>query len=115
MPEIRYQRSTTHDASPIRTPAAIPSRMRLDVSFLRPTSFQIRSADPAKLGGTMTTLQACSHFDPGVAAPQPAAWTTSMAGLSPAGWQPCWLLSPAHDSPRAFTGWQTQAWVSLFR
>ena len=42
-------------------------------------------------------------------------WTTDVAGLAPAGSQPCRLLPPAHGSPTSFTGWQTQAWVSPFR
>ena len=42
-------------------------------------------------------------------------WTTDVAGLSPAGSQPCRLLPPAHGSPTSFTGWHAQAIESLCR
>ncbi len=41
--------------------------------------------------------------EPGCGVATCSTWTTSMAGLSPAGSQPCRLLPPAHGSPTFFT------------
>jgi hypothetical protein len=52
---------------------------------------------------------------PGCGVASRPTWTTDVAGLSPAGSQPCRLLPLAHGSPTSFTGWHTRALVSPFR
>ena len=72
-------------------------------AFARPPGCSDRSAQGAGPPGL-------SHHAPPGRLPAPecgvatcSTWTISMAGLSPAGSQPCRLLPPAHGSPTFFT------------
>jgi hypothetical protein len=106
-PHGSFRGEPCFEAAVIRSPSG--SCTRSTSRLLRPRRLRAgppglsHHASPGRLPG------------PGCGVASRPTWTTDVAGLAPAGSQPCRLLPPAHGSPTSFTGRHKQSCVSLFR
>jgi hypothetical protein len=94
LPPQQLRRGADIEASVIRSPSG--SCTRLAPRLLRPQRLSAgppglsHHASPGRLPG------------PGCGVASRSTWTTDVAGLAPAGSQPCRLLLPAHGLPMIF-------------